>query len=493
LVAANLRPGCEESLLQGGPVGDRMRYESIAAYERARRGVEADVRRALDTPLFKQQVNALRQLMVKGAAPAKQPQAALSRSADFMQQHVHQSMTTSLFQRAEVADIVEHVADGVNAAHPEEGWGRTDGTPAALRASVAQLCAWRGDTGSKRQKRWLAFEAVAAKLDSLTARVMGASSPQHIRCATGRPVHVALVAACAAAMGIEPNLAVDCACGFRCVGDLRESGRWRRADPVRDEWVDWTDEAKQPPDPELLDRLNHAQHNARLLAQVTAAGRAAEAAGGRRWEEVQAVFAATVKEIDKGLVDGFFDEATIDAMYGPGAWRAMMRFGVWQRGKCRACDNAKASLHNRGTLAREKPSFDRADFPARVAALFADAGVFVPLEGGTDDVMAAYRRVMAALPQFTVFVLFHPERREAVLCILPGFNYGLVSAVHAFNRVSSFAVDVMRAFFAWAGNAFFDDFVTVEPTFAKRSGQAMLWRVMRRLGVPLADEKHYAI
>jgi hypothetical protein len=51
------------------------------------------------------------------------------------------------------------------------------------------------------------------------------------------------------------------------------------------------------------------------------------------------VWAATVKEKEKGLVQGPFSAAQLDARFGVGKWRAIRRFGVWQKGKCRACDN----------------------------------------------------------------------------------------------------------------------------------------------------------
>jgi hypothetical protein len=79
---------------------------------------------------------------------------------------------------------------------------------------------------------------------------------------------------------------------------------------------------------------------------------------------------------------------------------------------------------------------------------------------------------------------------RVVYSTMTGFNFGLVSAVHGFNRYPGLVVRAMRAIFAWAGTSFYDDFCTVEPASAGQSGQEMLRRLMLALGLPLADEKH---
>eukprot|EP00962_Isochrysis_galbana_P002289 scaffold599_cov130-Isochrysis_galbana.AAC.10 len=62
-------------------------------------------------------------------------------------------------------------------------------------------------------------------------------------------------------------------------------------------------------------------------------------------EDASSVWAATMKEREKGLVHGPFSAVDLDARFGEGQWRAIRRFGVWQKGKCRACDNCAESGH----------------------------------------------------------------------------------------------------------------------------------------------------
>jgi hypothetical protein len=94
---------------------------------------------------------------------------------------------------------------------------------------------------------------------------------------------------------------------------------------------------------------------------------------------------------------------------------------------------------------------DTPDFPARAAALLvAVLGADVcgdrrPLLcGGTEDIEAAYRRILAANPGATVFCLADPETGEPLFFWLPGLNFGLASAPVAFSRFPRLAVQLCR-------------------------------------------------
>lgn len=129
-----------------------------------------------------------------------------------------------------------------------------------------------------------------------------------------------------------------------------------------------------------------------------------DAAHPARLQDMAAVRAKTQEEVAKGLMRGPFTKAQMDAAYGVGGWRPMHRFAVWQKGKCRPCDNAKASRHNRATTTFEALLLDRPDFPARVcaemAAQAAQAGKDTPpMQAGTDDLADAYRHVPTDSPR----------------------------------------------------------------------------------------------
>ena len=94
----------------------------------------------------------------------------------------------------------------------------------------------------------------------------------------------------------------------------------------------------------------------------------------------------------------------------------MQRFAVWQKGKLRACDNARASMHNEATSTYERLVVEGPDFPgpARVALVFYEraAALGVPMwqmRSGTDDLADAHRHVPTRSPEFTVVALWDPE------------------------------------------------------------------------------------
>ena len=117
--------------------------------------------------------------------------------------------------------------------------------------------------------------------------------------------------------------------------------------------------------------MDHDAWNQYLVDSIGQRAAAAEAVQGDSWDDLQSVFGSTVREMDEGLMDGFWSKAQLDELYGQGRWRAMRRFGVWQKGKCRACDNAAESRHNDATFMAESIKTDSADFPARAAAVWA--------------------------------------------------------------------------------------------------------------------------
>ena len=118
-----------------------------------------------------------------------------------------------------------------------------------------------------------------------------------------------------------------------------------------------------------------------------------------RSETMREVYAATAKECEKGTMDGPFMLTQMNASFGDGHWRAMRRNGVWQKGKCRPCDDTAELLHNFGTVMHERLVCESADFPAVVAALYSEANAPLStkdwqLFGGSDDIEAAFRRAM---------------------------------------------------------------------------------------------------
>ena len=449
----------------------------VAELEAARASAELRLSAALRSGPILDAAHKLRVLIGEEGLVEDRPYLHPSSRAGVGQQCGDPTLAGNMMVPASVQDIAEHLKLAAAAVHPEESAARGADAAGSLARAVAMVARWRNRTRATRRRRLLAFGRIAAALRPESERLMREFSPKHILESEGaQRAHPALWAAVCGAFGVDAMLASDAILGVRPVGDVPSSGMFAQLE----EDCEFSS----------LDNLCHDEWNSFLESDIRSrslSGRACE-------RDIRAVFVACEKEVASGHMEGYFSKSEMDARFGVGAWRAIRRFGVWQNGKCRACDNCAESLHNLGTRMHESLRSEAADLPARIAGLFAAQmgleGVGCGLEGGTDDIESAYRRVMCAWPQFTVVAIWHPDRGETVFMTLPGLNFGLKSAVVSFNRFPLVAVRLLRELFGWTGGSYFDDFVTVEPRFCEGSGQEVLREVMEMLGLPVSSEKH---
>jgi len=421
------------------------------------------------------------------AEDVKLPQAMASQSAADV-------VLASVYVPANVQDVEEHLQQSEGCVHPFSKEAETGSAPPSLRAAVTRLSQWGVEAANgQRERRLRSLRAISDSLRPLSLRLYAEFAPQHIVDADGPRIHAAWLACIAEVFGLDDRILEDTVLCLYPVGEVPPSGAFQPIEPTA---------GRAPPSAERFkgipfDSLDHAAWNAELAASVSARWQAATAPGRRdeaAEEGMRAIWKATLAERDKGLMAGPFCAADLDAAYGHGAWRASRRFPIYQKEKCRPCDDCAESGHNVATVVSEKLACDTADFPLVVAALFAEctqAGKPLPrLHGGTDDIEAAYRRALSATPQFTPTALIDPDTGEVVYFTLPGLNFGLSSAPISFNRYPRLAVHLLRRVLAVPVTNFYDDFCTVEPAFTKGSGQKALWTVMEDFGLPLARQKH---
>ena len=299
--------------------------------------------------------------------------------------------------------------------------------------------------------------------------------PEHIRSMV-QPLHVPLLYCLMEAAGCPDSLdtAARMACGFEAVGDIPPSGWW---------------ESDVQPNKRCLEDIDIKEWLVTLEKRV-----AAGASSPLRAADAAAVRAKTLDEVAAGLMRGPFTKDELDTAYGEGAWFAMHRFGVWQNGKVRGCDNARTSGHNDITAIFERLHLERPDFPARVCAAMAEScdelGCDLPpMRGGTDDLANAYRHVGTNAPNMTVVALGDAEGRTEYYT-LPGFNFGLKSAVPQFNRVPEATTAIARRLLGLLVSHYFDDFVTVEPADTCAQAQRLLAELHLLVGFPFQEEKH---
>jgi hypothetical protein len=274
--------------------------------------------------------------------------------------------------------------------------------------------------------------------------------------------------------------------GFAPVGDVPPGGRFR---PV--------DEPSVAP----FSTEENSDMFDRVAADLARRFRRAQQQGGqsKEWKELTTLWVNVIGpegEVAKGHMDGGehgrgYSRRQVWDMYKdcPGGPRCLVRFGVEQGGKLRGCDNGAFCGHNARTRMSETIHCIGADFPAIIAREFAK---WVESECwiGTDDVEAAYRLILNSMPQYTVVALVEPDSGQVRYFPMPGFPFGLKSAVVAFNRVEELLIEVSRVFMLVPCGHYYDDAVTVEPRFAGRSGQRAIWMVHEVVGIPFAAKKH---
>ena len=272
------------------------------------------------------------------------------------------SLLSNQLIEAEVSDIKAHISRARQLQHPA-GEGappfKSD-TPYRARVSAELRSAVRFTVGSApdldklSRERVQAIERCSEMLQPLSKALRDKFSPPHIRCTPFEHAHVALLAAIREALDLpDVDLPARLLLGALVAGDLPPTCAWDMDHKPRTLGLGFDD-------------LRHDQWNAALARDIAERARRSDP------EETAALWERTIEELDKGLCDGPWDAADLDAMYGTHCWRAMRRFGVWQNEKLRACDDAKESLHNAASTVKDRLRCQSADFPARVADMFAE-------------------------------------------------------------------------------------------------------------------------
>ena len=366
------------------------------------------------------------------------------------------------------------------------------GVGRVLGVVVSEVSAMRDSIIGWRAVQQRALQEVADSLQAANAELM-LLVPEHGRIISKGVNFAFLYVACEALQYVDGFVVDKLLYGFEPVGEVPAGGRFRPIDEPAVQAFS-TDE----------NRENFDMVATRL--EVSARRAIQKGSDSKEWQDVVTLWenvTGATGEVAKGHMDGGelgdgYSRRQIWEKYAdcPGGPRCLLRFGVEQGGKLRGCDDAALCGHNDRTQMHETIHCIGADFPAAVARAFAnwDNG-----EGeqecamcwiGTDDVEAAYRKILNSMPQYTVVALWSPVASRVRYFLVPGFPFGLKSAVVAFNRVEEFLIEISRVMMLVACGHYYDDTVVVEPKFAGRSGQRANWFVHSVAGIPLAEKKH---
>ena len=425
------------------------------------------IREALDCPTFHREVAAIRKVAL---APAPfTPPLPKQPSAFEQQSPIGHSRVV-----AQPEDYELHIQEAVHqASMPKRNpWKLAS---ADLAASVAFVASHISDPQSLSMKRSRVSFIVHRACEALRplADWIYNFAPDHVRLLP-TTMHVPLVAALVDALDWPDKLLpAKLMFGSPVVGDLPPSGLFRPTErpasrPAssfdREAWVE-----------QLEQRMRRR---------------------GRRPTKSSIEFdeLALRKSYDEALAEwaeGPFSKAQMYERFPGGFWPSR-RFGVLQKGSVRPCDDCKDSSINDCVSVHESVVSDGAEFPATIADLFFSIlGSSTELAGGCDDWKKAYRQLPVDDPSVSVVATWDPTAKVVRYFITRGHCFGAVAAVNSFNALASFLTGSARRLFGACCGNYFDDHITVEPTFAGESAQVALLSLASDLGFLFdLDEKH---
>ena len=373
---------------------------------------------------------------------------------------------------------MEHVDVAPTKPHP------TDDPPSYLpqdvRAAIQWVAARGTDTNQLRIERLDALDAIAETLSKWSSILWNQATAAHVRDMRAYRPHLAFIHAMVKALRWpHTELVLDLACGAQPLGCIGDTGVWREVCP-RPECEDW----RQLMTPEAREAWNNE-----LYASIRHEGLKPE-----NQELAWATWRRCMEEVDAGwstpVVGGWTE---LNTRFPQGV-RLMRRFGVLSScGKCRCADSGTKSGHNPCTSLPERLANVRADFPMEVAAAFAK---LLPIDGSwtmnlaTNDMVAAFRRCAVADPSVTIVAQWDPRPeseggQRVQLFYVQGFNFGLKSAVLAYNNLAEFQTRAAVRLLPIVACHYFDDWCCAEPSNSCANAQRVLRGFMRLTGVDL--------
>jgi len=184
-------------------------------------------------------------------------------------------------------------------------------------------------------------------------------------------------------------------------------------------------------------------------------------------EQAEVVWKKTLEEVRDGLARGPWSRKEMDKHWGKGAWRALVRFAVYQASsdKWRVIDNGRTALHNWTLEADERihtTSVEMGAATVRYMRQQAQARLRgrLAVASSTHDMKSAFRQLPVRDEDRCLHIVAACDvlSRSWVFFELDGLAFGLGAAVLEFNRVPAHLVALARRWFAIPVVNFYDDF-----------------------------------
>jgi len=428
------------------------------------------------TAVFKKAVQDIKSMTIAPSGTEYiRPTTSGALSAWLGQRSAATAVSDSMLIPATVEDIQSHIQSAIELVHPLHEHGSR--LPLDVQDAVRWVVQRGTSVAAERNTRLRQLASIQSSLDGWEKYLWKEGAADHVKAMIAYKPRLAFLHALVVALEWPfRDLVLNMAVGFAPVGMQPDTGVWRLDPP-----------ANQPECFEKLKR-DDPEWNDRLFSSIVHEGTKQEnqaiawAAWQRTQEEVQVGWCSPV-------VGG---RPELEARFGAQNIRLMRRFGVLQtERKCRCCDSGTASGHNPCTGHPERLVNVRADFPLEAAAEFAS---HLELDGSwtmqvsTNDVVAAFRRVACADPSTTIVAQWDPRPareggQRVALFYVQGFNFGIKSAVMAYNAVAEFQTRAAVRILPVVACHYFDDWCCAEPSTSCANAQHMLEGFMRLTGV----------
>ncbi|WP_296433265.1 hypothetical protein, partial [Yoonia sp.] len=220
-----------------------------------------------------------------------------------------------------------------------------------------------------------------------------------------------------------------------------------------------------------------------------------------RGEQSAVIWKKTAEELDLGFMSGLFTKAEMDARFGLGKWRPLVRFAVWQEGSqsWRVIDNGRSAAHNDTVVATERIHTTSTEVGLAMAQRFRKYAN-APLAGGlelrssTSDMWKAFRQIPVCDEHLPYHVVAVYSEKEGVMRYGPldGMAFGLGAAVLQFNRVPAFLLALARRFLCIPVVGFYDDYRITDIAEGRGSADATFQELLAWLAIRLDPKKHQA-
>ena len=295
--------------------------------------------------------------------------------------------------------------------------------------------------------------------------------------------------------------------GFPITGKIPSSGLFR---------LRWSSPPEKFDETEAAIWASNEEWNRKVVEDLSERGRSKSKS---TQDDIDTIVEMVEEEVRLGLMERVGDIEALDARFGVGNARSIMRFIVKQGDKNRGCDDCNRSSHNQGTLLNETYIPVTADVSVDVAMAVCSwheataENKAVPVDKlaigmSKEDIKKAYRFAPNSEMRRAIVAIYHPRARDSkrsrkkaarkgkgdtggvVFYAVRGLPFGLTSAVIQFNRIPQFTCMVARRYMSLWTAHYYDDFGNFSLESSGASSQAALvWIHDSFIRFALAAEK----